>query len=71
MVGLIKMLMGCVGTQVPTRRIPLGLIGMVMWIWRQYHDGMPLHTIVFYWGVIGMYFKLLWMMGIPMMLTWS
>jgi hypothetical protein len=27
------------------RSIPLGLIGMVMWIWKRYQDGMPLHTL--------------------------
>jgi hypothetical protein len=25
---------------------------MVMWIWRQYQDGMPPHTFVPYWGVL-------------------
>ncbi len=29
-----------------------------MWIWRQYQDGMPLHTFVYYWDVLGMYFIL-------------
>jgi hypothetical protein len=32
---------------------------------------MFLHTFVPYWGVIGMYLKLVWMMGIPMMWTWN
>jgi hypothetical protein len=27
------------------KRIPLRLVGMVMWIWRWYQDGMPLHTL--------------------------
>jgi hypothetical protein len=52
------------------RRIPLGLVGMVMWIWRWYQDGMPLHTFVLYWGVMRMYLKLMWMMGILMMWIW-
>jgi hypothetical protein len=51
--------------------IPLEIIGMVMWIWKQYQDGMPLHTFVPYWGVQGIYFILMWMLGIPMMPTWS
>jgi hypothetical protein len=54
-----------------TRKIPLGFIAMVMWIWRQYEDGMLLNTFVPYWGVMGMYLKLVWMMGIPMMWPWS
>jgi hypothetical protein len=55
--------------QVPMRRIPVGFLGMVMWIWRRYQDGMPLHTFVLYWGVLGMYLRLVWMMEIPMMWT--
>jgi hypothetical protein len=30
-----------------------------------------MYTFVSYWGVLGMYLKLLWMMGNPMMWTWS
>jgi len=68
---LIKMPMSWNGTQVPMRRIPLGFVGMVMWIWRWYQSGMLLHTFVPYWGVLGMYIKLVWMMKIPMMWTSS
>jgi hypothetical protein len=48
-----------------------GLVGMGMWIWRLYKDGMPMHTFVPYWGVLGMYLRLVWMEGIPTMLTWN
>jgi hypothetical protein len=48
-----------------------GLVGMVMWIWKQYQDDMPLHTCVPYWGVLRTYFRLMWMLGIPTMWTWS
>ncbi len=45
------------------------LVGMGMWIWKRYQDGMPMHTFVPYWGVLGMTFRLMWMMGILMMWT--
>ncbi len=49
----------------------MGLVGMVMWIWRWYQDGMHLCTFVLYQGVMGMYLVLMWIMGIVMMWTWS
>jgi hypothetical protein len=70
MVGLIEMPMGWIKTQVPTRRIPSRLIGiLVIWIWRRHQDGMFLDTFVPYWGVMGTYLWLMWMMGIPMRWT--
>ncbi len=42
--------------------------GMERWIWRQYLDGMPLHTCVFCWDVLGMYLKATQVMGIPTMM---
>jgi hypothetical protein len=33
------------------KRIPQGLNGKE----KQYHDGMPLHTYVLYWGILGTY----------------
>jgi hypothetical protein len=32
---------------------------------------MPLHTIVPYWGVLGMFFRLMCMIGIFVMWTWN
>jgi len=33
-------------SQNPTMMIPLGFVGAKMWIWKQFQDGMLLHTFV-------------------------
>jgi hypothetical protein len=58
------MLMGRVGTQVLAKRIPPRLVGMAMWIWMWYQGGMILHTFVPYWGVLRLYLRPMWIMGI-------
>jgi hypothetical protein len=38
--------------------------GMERWIWRLCKDGMLLHTYVFCWGVLRMYPRATWVVGI-------
>ncbi len=52
LVGLIGMSMGWIKTQVQVKGIPQGLGGMEKWFWKQYQDGMLLHTYVLCWVVI-------------------
>jgi hypothetical protein len=41
------------------------LSGMERWIWKLCQDGMLLHTCVLCRGVLGMYLKVTWVVGIP------
>jgi hypothetical protein len=43
------------------------LSAMERWIWKQYHDGMPLHTYVLCRDVLGMYPRATHVVGIPIM----
>ncbi len=44
---------------------------MEKWIWKLCQNGMLLHTCVLCWGVMRMYPKATWMVGIPIMIMMS